>query len=89
MYFIKIKKKKHTNSGGQQLVKEAFTYYVDAMFASDLKIKAELLLCGNVLIGLHEQTRLQPYIVEALNTPIEDILDPDRKYLGPELLESH
>lgn len=59
------------------------------MFASDRKIQAELLLCGNVLIGLHEQTRLQPYIVEALNTPIEDILDPDRKYLGPELLESH
>lgn len=74
--------------GGQQLLKEAFSCYVDAMFETNSKRKSELLLCGNIKIGLHEQTRLQPYIVEALNTPIEDMLDSKRKYLGVKLIES-
>ncbi len=74
--------------GGQQLLKEAFGLYVDAMFETNSKRKSELLLSGNIKIGLHEQTRLQPYIVEALNTPIEDMLDPKRKYLGTKLVES-
>ncbi len=77
-----------SSSGGQQLIKEAFSYYFDAMFETNIKRKSELLLIGNIKIGLHEQTRLQPYIVEALNTPIEDILDPKRKYLGIKLVES-
>ncbi|WP_296700605.1 cyclic nucleotide-binding domain-containing protein [Algoriphagus sp.] len=75
-------------NGGQQLISEAFRHYVDAIFETDHKRKSELLLCGNIKIGLHEQTRLQPYIVEALNTPMADILDPKRKYFGNRLVES-
>lgn len=78
-----------SSSGGQQLIKEAFGCYVDAMFETNIKLKSELLLCGNIKIGLHEQTRLQPYILEALNTPMEDILDPHRKHLRTLLVESH
>ncbi len=32
------------------------------------------MLLGNCLVGLHEQTRLQPEIQEALDAPVEDIL---------------
>jgi hypothetical protein len=77
-----------TASGGQQLLREAFGHYADAMLESDAKRRSELLLLGNCKIGLHEQTRLQPYIVEALNTPIEEVLDPARKYLGSRLIQT-
>jgi len=32
------------------------------------------MLLGNLLIGLHEQTRLQPRILAGLNAPVEDLL---------------
>jgi CRP-like cAMP-binding protein len=66
------------NLGGQQLLGEALSHYHAAMFERDMKRKAELILLANCLIGLHEQTRLQPYIVEALDTPMGDILDTVR-----------
>jgi hypothetical protein len=52
---------------GQQLLKDAFTSYFKARKQTDEKIKAEMILYSNLLIGYHEQTRLQPQIVEALN----------------------
>ena len=52
---------------GQQMLRDAFTSYFDARKQSDEKIKAEMILYSNLLIGYHEQTRLQPQIVEALN----------------------
>lgn len=56
--------------GGQDLLKLAFRAYFDASAASTEKQRAELTLYGNLLIGLHEQTRLQPNIAAALNAPL-------------------
>jgi len=52
---------------GQQMLKDAFTSYFEARKQTDEKLKAEMILYSNLLIGYHEQTRLQPQIVEALN----------------------
>ena len=52
---------------GQQMLKDAFTSYFEARKQTDAKVKAEMILYSNLLIGYHEQTRLQPQIVEALN----------------------
>jgi hypothetical protein len=52
---------------GQQMLKDAFTSYFKARKQSDEKEKVEMILYSNLLIGYHEQTRLQPQIVEALN----------------------
>jgi hypothetical protein len=52
---------------GQQMLKDAFTSYFEARKQTDEKLKAEMILYSNLLIGYHEQTRLQRQIVEALN----------------------
>jgi hypothetical protein len=52
---------------GQRYLRQAFTRYYRALFSQDPKTRAELLLCANIEIGLHEQTRLQPEIAEALD----------------------
>ncbi len=49
------------------MLKDAFTSYFEARKQTDEKVKAEMILYSNLLIGYHEQTRLQPQIVEALN----------------------
>jgi hypothetical protein len=49
------------------MLKDAFTSYFEARKQSGEKLKAEMILYSNLLIGYHEQTRLQPQIVEALN----------------------
>jgi hypothetical protein len=54
---------------GQRLLREAFAAYAEARFLSDGKARAELTYYANLLIGFHEQTRLQPEIAEALNAP--------------------
>ena len=53
---------------GQGYLRQAFTRYYRALFIDDPKVRAELLLCANLEIGLHEQTRLQPEIAEALDS---------------------
>lgn len=52
---------------GQRYLRQAFHHYYQALFDTDPKRRAELLLCANLEIGLHEQTRLQPEIAEALD----------------------
>ena len=52
---------------GQRYLRQAFTRYYRALFVDDPKVRAELLLCANLEIGFHEQTRLQPEIAEALD----------------------
>jgi hypothetical protein len=59
-----------TEAGGQDTLAEALAHYYEAMFERDPKRKAELVLLGNIKIGLHEQMRLQPNILEALNAPV-------------------
>ena len=65
--------------GGQDYLIEAFTAFYDARFETDAKKKCEHVLHGNLLIGLHEQTRLQPQIEQALTVPLELFSDSPRK----------
>lgn len=56
---------------GQRLLREAFAAYGDACRAPNDSQRAALLLLGNLLIGLHEQTRLQPEIQASLDAAID------------------
>ena len=55
--------------GGQDSLKRAFSSYLAAASVTSTKERAELILYGNLLIGLHEQTRLQPNIKAAIDAP--------------------
>ncbi|HEY3253550.1 MAG TPA: hypothetical protein VGJ91_06365, partial [Polyangiaceae bacterium] len=57
---------------GQDYLKLAFTSYFAGARAQTAKEKAEYVLYGNLLIGLHEQTRLQSYIAGAMDAPFEE-----------------
>jgi hypothetical protein len=58
------------SQGGQDYLREAFSAYYNARFETNAKKKAEYVLIGNLLIGLHEQTRLQPQIEQAMVVPL-------------------
>ncbi|HET9934477.1 MAG TPA: hypothetical protein VFQ35_27425 [Polyangiaceae bacterium] len=70
--FVSTLKDGPVDQGGQDWLKTAFTSYFAASRAKTLKEAAEFILYGNLLIGLHEQTRLQPYIAGALDAPFEE-----------------
>ncbi len=57
---------------GQEYLRRAFARYYAALFTADAKARAEHLFFANLAIGFHEQTRLQPEIVAALDAPIPD-----------------
>ena len=57
---------------GQRYLRQAFNRYYQALFESDTKAQLELLLCANLEIGFHEQTRLQPEIAESLDAAFVD-----------------
>jgi hypothetical protein len=61
------------SDGGQGALVSAFTGYFAAMRAEDAVVQSRLVLLGNCLIGLHEQTRLQEQIQEAMDAPVEEI----------------
>jgi hypothetical protein len=61
-------------SGGQGMLRDALRAYHDALFESDPKRRAELVLLGSALGGLHEQTRLDPYIRGALGAPVSELV---------------
>jgi hypothetical protein len=67
--------------GGQRLLRQAFGSYATAFGESDRKARAELILLGNLAIGFHEQTRLQPEITEALDAPLEEPVKLRRELL--------
>ena len=54
---------------GQRYLRQAFSRYAGAGATPDPGPRAELLLCANLEIGMHEQTRLQPEIRESLDSP--------------------
>jgi len=60
---------------GQRYLRQAFTRYYQTFFEREAKTRAELMLLANLEIGLHEQTRLQPEIAEALEA---SLADPDQ-----------
>jgi hypothetical protein len=66
---------------GRRYLRQAFTRYHRAMSTTDPKQRAELLLLGNIEIGLHEQTRLQPEITAALQAPLVDPRELERRLL--------
>ena len=57
---------------GQRLLAAAFRDYHRVATLTDTKARAERMLLAALRIGLHEQTRLQPEIEEALNAPLPD-----------------
>jgi hypothetical protein len=57
---------------GQGCLRLAFTHYHQSWAAGDERSKAEFMYLANLEIGFHEQTRLQPEIVDALHAPIYD-----------------
>jgi hypothetical protein len=59
------------SEGGQDYLREAFTAYYNARYETRAKAKAEYVLIGNLLVGLHEQTRLQPQIEQSMAVPLE------------------
>jgi hypothetical protein len=52
---------------GQRYLRQAFARYQQRRFEPDPSRRAELVVLANLEIGLHEQTRLQPEIAEALD----------------------
>ena len=57
---------------GQGHLRDAFSCYHRARFEADPISRAQLVLLANLLIGFHEQTRLQPEIAEALDAGVVD-----------------
>jgi hypothetical protein len=60
--------------GGQRMLREMVQHLYDAMFETDVARRRELLLLANAKGGIHEQTRLQPYIAGGLDAPFADTL---------------
>lgn len=60
--------------GGQGMLRGMAGRLYQAMFETDPKRRAEHILFANACGGLHEQTRLQPYITGGLDAPISDTL---------------
>lgn len=58
------------DSSTDEELKRAFTHLYAALFDSNAKRKAERIFMSNILIGLHEQTRLQEAIESAVTAPI-------------------
>jgi hypothetical protein len=59
---------------GQGELRRALMAYRKAMRTDDPALRARLMLMGNVLIGFHEQARLQPWIRHAMDAPVADTL---------------
>lgn len=55
-----------TASGGQDLLREAFSQYYNARYHKDLKQKHEAAYFANCLAVLHEHIRLEPYIKKSM-----------------------
>ena len=57
---------------GQRYLRQAFERYHRARSAPDACERGELMLLGNLEIGFHEQTRLQPEIAEAVDVALPE-----------------
>lgn len=57
---------------GQHYLRRAFALYYQALFEQDRKARAELMLCANLAVGYHEQTRLQPEILAAMQASLPE-----------------
>jgi hypothetical protein len=66
---------------GQRYLRQAFARYERRRAERDPKVRAELAVLANLEIGLHEQTRLQPEIREALDAASVTQADLGRRAL--------
>jgi hypothetical protein len=66
---------------GQRYLHQAFVHYERLRVERDPKARAELALLANLEVGLHEQTRLQPEISEALDAAYATQKDLGRRAL--------
>lgn len=71
---------------GQDLLRQAFQSYFSASISGNQAEKTELILLGNVCIGLHEQTRLQENIAGALDAPFSESIYERFGAAGPKFL---
>lgn len=60
---------------GQEYLRRAFRHYYEVAAGRDAGARAQLLLLANAEIGMHEQTRLQQEIENALDVPVTEIRD--------------
>lgn len=74
--------------GGQDDLKKAFRMYFKAASCRNEGLRAELILYGNLLIGLHEQTRLQENIAGALDAPFSQTVYERFGAFGPQFVHS-
>src|SRR3954451_10463998 len=66
---------------GQRYLRQAFARYERRRLVTDPRERAELAVLANLEIGLHEQTRLQPQIREALDAALVSEEDLGRRAL--------
>lgn len=78
--FLQHLKQSQSEAEDQQKLIQAYTAYQSAIFENEPKAKAELIFLANVLVGYHEQIRLNPAINNSLNAPIEQVFK--KKMLG-------
>jgi hypothetical protein len=71
---------------GQDYLREAFTTYAHARFETDALAQAQLQFHATVLIGAHEQTRLQSDIAAALDAPFTESKEDTRRRILSVLL---
>jgi len=64
-----------TADGGQERLRRAFRYYHAARSVEDAKQRAEQILLANLLVGQHEQIRLQSAIAGSLDAPFDVALE--------------
>lgn len=72
-----------TRCGGQGWLKDMLRTLHRAALSDDPDEKAQLILLASAYGGLHEQTRLQSYIVAALGTVIDDVFIPQLRSDAP------
>ncbi len=84
--FVSALKAGPAAEGGQDDLKRAFRAYYASRNSTTPSEKAQLILFGNVLIGLHEQTRLQANIAGALDAPFSPRVYQRFGAWGPKLL---
>ena len=59
--------------GGYDVIKQAFSAWFESHQSSSPAAKAQLMLLGNCLFALYEQTRLERQIRQAIEAPVEQL----------------
>jgi hypothetical protein len=67
---------------GQDLLRRSFGNYIAAGAAGDVATRAQLVLLANVQLAVHEQTRVQPMIREAMDASLLDVADTRRRIIA-------